>query len=407
MNIVLIYQYTGPEKYCPRFRPQYLGREWVKMGHRVTIVVASTSHLFQKEPSFAGNHAVEEEDGIEYYLLKTPRYTGNGIGRLVNMAAFAWQLWRYGTMLAERLRPDIVVAGTTHGLDFLSARRIARLAGGTIVREVRDLWPLTLTDLGGYAPMNPVVLLFKAVEKLSYRLADKVVTTLPDSLAYMQERGVKADRWSFIPQGVDLTPQACVDLPEPVGTTLDRLRSWGCFLIGYAGSHGIANGLDVLVDAAHLLRDTRAAFVLIGQGGEKERLSRRVDMLGLDNVHLLPAIPKNAVPRFLERVSAAIIVWRKKPLYRYGVSPNKLMDYMLAGKPIIHAVEASNDMVAQAACGVTVPPEDSQALADAVRQLMTRTPKELDAMGKRGAAFVRANNDYRVLAERYLWCLRR
>jgi glycosyltransferase involved in cell wall biosynthesis len=380
----------------------YLAQEWVKLGHRVTIIVASYSHLFLTMPSFAGSHAVEMENGIQYYLLKTPRYAGNGIARIINMFAFAFRLWQLGRMLSQRLRPHIVIAGSTHGLDFLFARRIAWLSGGTIVREVRDLWPLTLTDLGGYAPSNPLVMLFKAAENVSYRTADKLITTLPASLGYMQERGLSPEKWKYIPQGVDLNPQESVELPAEIRTVLVQLREEGRFLVGYAGSHGIANGLDVFVDAASLLRDTRAAFVLIGQGGEKERLKKRGGELGLTNMFFLPAIPKKCVQGFLSLVSVALIVWRKKPLYRYGVSPNKLMDYMLAAKPIIHAVEASNDMVAQADCGITVPPEDPPALAHAVRQLMLMTPEALEGMGQRGSVFVRTNNDYRILAQHYL-----
>ncbi len=406
LNITLIYHYSGPEKYCARSRPTYLAQEWVRQGHKVTIIGASYSHLWLGTPSFSGDHAVEIEKGIQYYLLKTPRYTGNGIGRIINMLVFVLRLWQRGRMLANCLHPDIVIAGSTHTLDFLPALRIARLSKGTIAREVRDLWPLTLTDLGGYAPLNPLVLLFKAAENVSYRRADKIITTLPNSLDYMKERGLLPGNWKYIPQGVDLEPQESAEPPEAVQDVLLCLRGEGRFLVGYAGSHGIANGLDVLVDAAHLVRDTRVAFVLIGQGGEKDRLKRRTETLGLTNVYFLPAIPKQSIPQFLSLVSVALIVWRKKPLYRYGVSPNKLMDYMLAGKPIIHAVEASNDMVAQANCGVTVPPEDPIALAQAVRSLMSSTPEELATMGRRGSEFVRTHNDYRVLAQQCLEFLR-
>ena len=402
LHIVMIYHYMGPEKYCPRSRPIYLAHEWVKQGHTVTIVVSSYSHLFLSLPAFHGDHVVEAENGINYYILKTPRYAGNGIGRMLNMAAFVVRLWRHGRKIAKELRPDIVISGSTHALDLVPARRIARMSGGLTVREVRDLWPLTLTDLGGYGPRNPLVLLFKAAENVAYRTSDRVVTTLPNSLEYMQERGLQPARWKCIPQGVDLEPQESAGLPDEVRDVLVRLRDEGRFLVGYAGSHGIANGLDVLVDAARLLHDTRAAFVLIGQGGEKERLKQWSDELGLTNMFFLPAIPKKCVQEFLAMVSVALIVWRKKPLYRYGVSPNKLMDYMLAAKPIIHAVEASNDMVAQADCGITVPPEDPPALAHAVRQLMRMTPESLEEMGQRGAGFVRTHNDYRILAQQYL-----
>ena len=402
LRILQVNHYVGPGKYCPRFRPTYLAREWVKLGHDVTIVGASFSHLFIRPPEFRGDRQIEWEAGVRYVLLKTPKYSGNGTGRMLNVVAFTLQLLRMEKWFARELAPDVVIAGSAHTMDSMPARRLARRCKAVFAREVRDLWPLTLTEIGGYPEWHPVVKMFRASEDYSYRTADKVITTLPNSLEYMQARGLEAGKWEFIPHGAEIRGEDPLDVPRIHQEILADLRARNLFILGYAGSHGPANCLDVLLDAAMLLRDTPAAFVLVGNGPQKGTLADRARALGLTNVYFLPAIQKECIPQFLCKVSAAFISWRKKPLYRYGISPNKLMDYMLAGKPIIHAVQAHNDLVREAECGISVAPEDPGAIASAIRAMMLMSPVSLDAMGRRGLEYIRAHNDYANLAVKYL-----
>ena len=143
-------------------------------------------------------------------------------------------------------------------------------------------------------------------------------------------------------------------------------------------------------------------MVLVGKGSERDRLLKRVANEKITNVILLPAIPKAAIPAFLEAIDIAFIGWHLNPLYRFGISPNKLMDYMMAGKPIVHAVEAGNDPVAEAVCGITVPPGDPEAVCDAVLKLAAMQPAEREALGKNGQQFILAEQTYPVLAKRFL-----
>jgi len=402
LRILQVNQYVGPGKYCPRYRPTYLAREWVKLGHDVTIVGGSFSHLFIRPPQFTGDRRIEWEEGVRYILVKTPAYSGNGTGRMLNLAAFSLQLLRMEKWLAREVAPGVVIAGSAHTMDSFPARRIARRCNAIFAREVRDLWPLTLTEIGGYPEWHPVVRMFRVSEDYSYRTADKVITTLPNSMEYMQARGLEAGKWEFIPHGADFSDNDRHELPQLHRELLAGLRARNCFVLGYAGSHGVANCLDVLLDAATLLREVPAAFVLVGNGPLKGALASRARELGLTSVHFLPAVPKECVPAFLRDVSAGFISWRRKPLYRYGISPNKLMDYMLAAKPVIHAVQAHNDVVRDAGCGISVAPEDAGAIAGAIRTLMGMSPASLDEMGRRGLEYIREHNDYAKLAVKYL-----
>jgi len=126
----------------------------------------------------------------------------------------------------------------------------------------------------------------------------------------------------------------------------------------------------------------------------------------LTNVQFLPPIPKAQVARFLAGVDIAYIGWQRVPIYRFGIAPNKLMDYLMARCPVLHSVEAGNDPVAEAGAGLTVPPESASAVAEGLLKLAATPADERRAMGERGRAFVLANHTYPVLAQRFLDAVR-
>jgi glycosyltransferase involved in cell wall biosynthesis len=186
---------------------------------------------------------------------------------------------------------------------------------------------------------------------------------------------------------------------------LDAARDARRVVVGYAGSMGEPNALDTLLDAARLLQGEPFAFVLVGDGHLRARLAARVRDEALSNVALLPPIPKAQVPAFLARVHVAWIGWKRSPVYRFGIAPNKLMDYMMARCVVLHAVAAGNDPVAEAGCGLTVAPEDPAASAEGLRRLAALPADERRAMGERGRAYVLTQNTYPVLARRFLEAL--
>jgi glycosyltransferase involved in cell wall biosynthesis len=173
-------------------------------------------------------------------------------------------------------------------------------------------------------------------------------------------------------------------------------------VVGYAGSHGLPNALDTLLDAARELRAEPLQFVLVGDGHEKARLARRVADEQLTNVTLLPPVPKAQIPALLAGFDIAYIGWQRVPIYRFGIAPNKLMDYMMAGRAVLHSVEAGNDPVAEAGCGVTVAPQDSVAVANGLLKMLQLAPTARAVMGQRGRAHVLARHTYPVLAKRFL-----
>ncbi|MEN6406733.1 MAG: glycosyltransferase family 4 protein [Thermoguttaceae bacterium] len=405
MNILLINHYAGSPKYGMEYRPYYLAREWVRMGHNVTIAAASFSHLRIQQPGVDGDWSEETIDGVRYVWLKTPAYEGNGVGRVFNMLAFNRQMRRHEAEVLDGVKPDAVIASSPHPLVIYPARRIAAKYEAKLVFEVRDLWPLSLVDVGGMSRWHPFVMWLQRVENYAYRRADKIVSVLPKVDDYLRERGFDAGKFACVPNGIDLDEIAASpeSLPDAYASTIARLKAEGRFLVGYVGQHSLSNALDSLVESAAMLKSSNVALVLVGQGPEKSRLEAKAKERGADNAVFLPPVPKKVVPAILAQMDALFLGWNRIPLYRYGISPNKLMDYMLSGKPVIHAVDAGNDLVADSRCGVSCVPANPSAIAESIRWLATKcTAEERAAMGQRGTQYVVERLTYAALARQFL-----
>jgi len=405
MNIVLINHYAGSPRHGMAYRPYYLAREWVSAGHRVHILAADHSHIRARQPELAGAARLDEDiDGIGYSWYRTPAYRGNGIGRVRNMAAFVTTLYRDSKRIAQAYKPDVVIASSTYPMDIWPAHRIARLAKAKLLFEVHDLWPLSPMELGGMSKWHPFIILVQQAEDYAYRHADRVVSMLPKVREYMMSRGLAPEKLHFVPNGIDPGEWLAdsPELPDEVGQLLGRLRAQGNAILGYAGTHGVSNALDNMLDAAKLMQGEKVAFVLVGGGPSKDSLQQRASREKLDNIHFLDPVKKSQIPALLKCFDIAYIGWHRHPLYRFGIAPNKLMDYMMAARPVLHAVAAGNDPVREAGCGLTVEPDDPHAVVEGIRTLLALSADERRAMGERGKAFVLENLTYPVLGQRFL-----
>jgi len=404
MNILLINHYAGSPKYGMEYRPYYLAREWVKGGHKVTIIASSFSHVRSKNPEIDGEIKEELIDGIRYVWIKTPKYEGNGAKRAINMFSFVWKLIKNSKKFTKEIKPDVVIASSTYPLDIYPAYLIARFSKAKLIFEVHDLWPLTPIELGGMPRWHPFIVILQIAEDFAYKKCDKVVSILPKALDYMVSRGLDPTKFVHIPNGIDIEEWQSLSapLPDEHKNIIEKLKSEGKFLVGYAGSFGVANALDYFVESAKYLKELPVVLILVGQGPEKEKLQRYVKENKLDNIVFLPPVPKKSIPELLSKIDVLYISLRRSSLFRFGISPNKLFDYMMAGKPIIHAVEAGNDLVAESNCGISIPPEDPIAIAEAIKKLINMSEEERVAMGLRGKEYVIKNHDYKVLARKFL-----
>lgn len=404
MNIILINHYAGSLKYGMEYRPYYMAREWVRAGHEVSIVAASHSHLRSKQPPAKGEVSEEYIEGVRYVWLKTPSYSGNGIGRVINMITFIYRLFLNRKRIVGGFKPDAIIASSTYPLDIFPAHYFAFQNNARLIFEVHDLWPLSPMELGKMSRWHPFIMVMQWAENYAYRNADKVISMLPKAFTYMQEHGMKERKFIYIPNGISIDEWYLPDgtLPAEHERTFGKLRKDKKFILVYAGAHGIANALETLVEAMEKIDDPQIVAVLVGQGSEKERLQQIVSDKNLDSVIFLPAVAKSLIPCILNQANVLYIGWKHQPLYRFGINPNKLFDYLMSEKAVIHSVKAGNNLVDESGCGLSVPPENPQAVAEAIIKLQALSTAERNLMGKRGREYVMKYHDYRILARKFI-----
>ena len=403
MNILLINHYAGSPKMGMEYRPYYLAKEWVKNGHNVTILVASQSHIRSFNPILKKDFVDEDIEGINYKWINTPSYSGNGIRRIFNMFRFIQLGFKYSKSIAFDVRPDAVIASSTYPSDNYLANKIAKMSSAKYIYEVHDLWPLSPMELGNISKYHPFILFMQRAENFAYKNADKVISMLPKTKEHMKLHGLNLSKWSYIPNGIYLEEwKNNFYLNNKTKKSLLKFKSNYNTVIAYTGTFGIANALNSFLESAKLTKEKSIGFVLLGKGPEKNNLENLILKEKINNVLLLDSIEKNEIPSFLKLCDILYIGLKRQPLFRFGISPNKLIDYMMASKPIIQAIEAGNDMVKEIGCGISIEPENPQAIIDAILKINSLSYSELSMMERNGRDYVLKNHDYKILAKRFI-----
>jgi glycosyltransferase involved in cell wall biosynthesis len=360
-------------------------------GHRVTILAGRRSYL-------TGDIVSREKRESLGPGLEIIRCGSLGGGQ----RSFAWRaigfLWFAATSLVAGLRLGRVdlVWGTSPPLfQVASAWVIARLRRAPLVFEVRDLWPAFAVAVG-VLRSRLLIWLSESLERFLYRRADHLIVNSPGFIPHLRQRGVSESRITLVANGVD---PAMFD-PAADGRTFRRAHGLeGRFIVLYAGAHGLSNDLGVVLEAAGMLRqDERVVFALVGDGKEKPALQRRAQEMRLDNVRFLPPVAKEGIAEVLAASDCGLAILR--PLRLYATTyPNKVFDYMAAGRPVLLAIDGViREVIEQEGAGIAVAPGDAAALAAGVRRLAD-DPAAARRMGDRGRAAVEQRFDRRRQAE--------
>jgi len=394
-TIWFINDYAGSKYHGMEFRNYYFAKELVKLGHKVYIISASYMHLFKKLPKVDGDYTFEDINGINYLWVKVPKYqSSTDKKRVLKWFVFTKKL--YSLPLDKMQKPDVVVASPMAPFLVFPAYKLAKKFNAKFFYEVKDIWPLSLQELGGFSKYNPLIAMMSFAEKFAIKRADEVISSLQNYGEHLKKDLHINKEFHWICNGIDLEEMQNIEpLPKEVESKIPKNK----FIVGYTGTVGIANDLQTFCESAKLLQKYKdIMFVIVGDGKEKLNLVKQYGKY--DNILFIEPIKKTQVQSILKLFDVCYIGLQKENLFKYGVSPNKLFDYMFSGKPILYAIDSGkNNIVKVANCGVSAEPQNKNSISKAILSIYNLDKDKRNNMGLNGKEYVVNNFSYKELAK--------
>jgi len=381
------------------YRNYALARELILMGHDVTIVTSFYAHTRKFQPPKPSVYCSEVVDEINYFWLPGFRYSPDSIlGRVSAMFGYTVMATLWLLLKIRRGSFDFVIGSAPYPTVIYPAFLASRISGAQLIFDIRDLWPLTLKKLGGYSAHHPFIYLLQCAEDFACRKSDLVLAVPQNCERYLRSRGLRANRFLHMPNGVGEANKRR-SLSNELRGMLKELRSSGQFIVGYTGAIGLANSLDCLIEALALV-DPCVVLVLVGHGERVGTLRELAADIGVaENVKFIGRISKAEVADLLSLVDVAYVAAIRSTLYRFGASPTKVNDYLLAAVPVIYGVGDTGNPVALAKCGIEFRPESVDSCAAALTAILNLSPSERLAMGKKGREWICENQSWSKQAE--------
>ena len=400
-KIWILNHYAIPP-YMPGGTRHYdLSQELIKKNYEVTIFPSGFSH--EKKDYFklfkGKQYIVENYGKLKFVWLKTTSYKKNNYKRILNMFSY---LLRMLTVARNFSRPEVIIGSSVHPFAVTVAWLLSKKYKAKFIFEVRDLWPQTPIDMGVIKPNGIIAKLMYTWEKFMYKRADKIIVLLPNAKKYIKSKGVSSEKIVWLPNGVNLEQFDNPKQLDPDSNLVQLLRkNKNKFKVIYTGAHGPANGLDVVVEAASILQKNHneVQFFLIGDGVEKEKLQHNSEKYNLKNIHFFSSIPKEQIPDLLRYADLLLHCFAPIDVFKYGISPNKIFDYLASAKPIIMSTKTTNNIVQDANAGLMLEPGNPETLAKGILKIKEMSEKERRRLGANGRVYVEKYHSTRVLAD--------
>jgi len=397
MRILFLSHYFPPEVNAPASRTFEHCREWVRSGHQVSVVTCAPNHPRGVVYSGYRNRLWQREtlDGIDVIRLGTYITANEGFAR----RSLGYLSFLIACVCAAPFLPraDVLVTTSPQFFNGLAGYPVKLIKGVPWVLEIRDLWPESVLAVG--AVRNRLVIrLLSGLERFAYRKCDHIVPVTEAFRRYIVAKGIAPQKVSVVRNGVDRALFSGDADPRELRSSL---QLEGKFIVSYVGTHGMAHGLETVLNAAAQLRShPHIAFLLVGDGAERQRLLELRKQLGLTNVTMLEQQPKERMPQIWALSDASLVLLRKLPLFD-TVIPSKIFESMAMSRPIILGVGGeAREIVEEGQAGLVIEPESSAGLCAAVLKL-ANNPELGRQLGANGQRYVAAHFDRRVLARRF------
>ena len=366
MRILFLSHYFPPEVNAPATRTYEHCKVWVELGHEVTVVSCVPHHPMGKAyPGYKNKlYHVEELDGIKVVHLLTYITANEGFLK----RTFNYVFYMLVSILAAPFlsKADVVISTSPQFFNGLAGYFVSRIKRAKWVLEIRDLWPESILAVGAIKNVR-IIALLETLERFAYRKADHIVAVTQAFKTHIAERGGNENEISVVRNGVDLNL-----FGDTVKDSLleEALGLEGKFVAAYVGTHGMAHGLDTLLEAAELLRHrSDIVFLMVGDGAERSRLLEKKQQLDLSNVVMIGQQPKSMMPKIWAMTDVSLVLLKKLDLFK-TVIPSKIFESMAMSRPIILGVEGEvATIIKDSNAGIYIEPENARELAFAVEKL--------------------------------------
>lgn len=398
MEFWYVSKYAGHPDLSSYLRHYSISKYLNKQPDYEVTLIFSRSSILNRIPEVKGHYKEMNSDGFRQIILNGPAVgMGFNLKRIWSWFWFEFQFLRF--VFLSKKKPEVLLVSSLSVLTFLSGVILKKWYGCTLLVEVRDIYPLTLTELSGFSKRNPFILFLQWIERMAYRHADGIVSTLYHHNEHVKQVCPGAERkCHYIPMGFDPEMETNDISKEAVEDcrVLAKLLQ-GKFVVGYVGSFGISQATDVIFDAILAMKnDQRVQFLLVGSGPEKEKGLRKVE--GCQNYTSVERVPHGQVPSYVALCDVLLNPWLNRSIYQFGVSPNKWIDYMRAAKPFIVGLTNSDPILERAGCAESIPAEDSDQLVRSIQRFQMKDRATLTEMGIKGRKYLEEYMSYPVHA---------
>lgn len=388
---------TPPGRGSVGGRGYLLMKELARLGQRV-VLVASDSNQLGQMPELEKPYTHQLVDDMEVWWVRTMKYqVAKSLRRILSWVDFEWRLWRMPKKGMPA--PDVLIVSSLSLLTVFNGFWLRWRYGCRLVLEIRDIWPLTITEEGGFSRWNPLVLGLGAVEWLGYRYADAIVGTMPNLSAHVAQVLGAPKTTHCIPMGIDAA--SLVDMESLPDDYVEKHIPRDKFVVAHAGTIGITNALETVLDCAEAMKEnTKVHFLVVGEGDLRERY--QLKYAHLSNLTFAPRVPKAMVQSVLSRCDLLYFSVHVSKVWQYGQSLNKVIDYMLAAKPIVASYTGYPSMINEAECGTYVAAGDVAALQVEIQRYAAMTDVQRLEIGARGRRWILEHRNYKTLAQAYI-----
>ncbi len=397
MNILCISKYASPPNYSKMpARLFVLAKEFIKLGYKTTLVTSDANH-FSTYPHTKEIYNFEVVDDVPLCWVKTKKYVKTAsIDRVLSWFDFERKLFKLDLNKIDE--PDVVIVSSLSIFSIIYGYYLKKKFNSFLVFEIRDIWPLTMTEEGGFSKWHPLVLLIGFIEKFGYKKADLVVGTMPKLDLHVKNILGYEKPFHCSPLGFDP-----INYQEEImdNNPFDEVFPKDKVIVGYAGSMGITNALEPFIDAIKLLKNNENIhFMLVGSGDLKATFEEQLK--NCTNVTFLPRIGQNEVKYFLQKCDILYLSTKDSKVWEYGQSMNKVVEYMLASKPIIASYTGYPSMINEANCGYFENTSSPNDLKEKILSIVNLSEEERKKLGENGKKWIYENRQYSQLAKEYI-----